>query len=93
MTAKMRACVGFARFCVDHGVDPADLAELMGLAGRAAAAGERAAGSDDERIDRASERATRKFEEKANSLGFAVMWPGLYPALVKGGPMIHLPEL
>ena len=32
------------------------------------------------------------FEKIANSLGFTVIWPGLWPLLFKNGVEIHLPD-
>lgn len=36
--------------------------------------------------------AITRFEELAESLGFMVIWPGLYPVLVKDGHHYDLPD-
>ena len=38
------------------------------------------------------EKACEAFEEYANSFGFSVDWPGIYPVMEKDGVRYHMPE-
>jgi hypothetical protein len=75
--------IDFARFCVKHGIEAYDVAELVTLAERAFKAGERLCNSGSDRDNKASERTGEAFEAKAKALGFEVTWPGLWPQLMK----------
>lgn len=78
--------VRFARFAVEHKVDPLDLAELLTLASRAFSAGETEANTG-----KSADKARERFEAKAKSMGFGTSWPGLLPMLTRGGKDVYLP--
>ncbi len=92
-TRTLESCCTFANFAIEQGLLPYDLAELILLARRAFSAGERAASVDDEVASRREDKTGEAFAEKAQSLGYTVIWPGLWPTLVKDGKQIHLPSI
>ncbi len=55
----------FARFCLDHKIDPQDLANLITLGKRSKTAGEREVSIDDENVRIAAQKAHTRFEEAA----------------------------
>lgn len=91
-SGKLRACVAFARFAADNGLDPFDAAHLCHLARKAFTAGERNCNLGTDASDAAEQRAGNAFEEKAKAHGFKVQWPGLWPMLLKDGRSVYLPE-
>ena len=69
------------------GVKPGQLARLFTLAEAAAKAMELEC-SEDNAPD--SKPKTDAVEDYAKTLGYGVMWPGLYPILTKDGNQIHI---
>lgn len=88
MSKTLNACVRFANFSQFHGINTADLADLIGLAHRAYSAGEREANTN-----ASAERARDRFERKAKALGYGVCWYGLWPTLRRNERDIELPAL
>lgn len=88
ISKRMQSCVSFARFAREHRLEPADLAELLGLAAAAFKAGERECNTG-----RSADPARRRFEAKAKAMRFGAYWPGLLPALKRRGETIHLPDV
>lgn len=93
LSKRMMGCVQFARFAVNHSVDPMELAELLTLADRAFKAGERDCNEGSDKSGRAYETAHKRFGVKARELGFEVSWPGLWPQLRRDGHDICLPDV
>ncbi len=92
-TKTMESCCTFANFAIEQGLLPYDLAELILLARRAFKAGEKNCNEGSETSSLAEDRSGKAFIEKAASLGFGTMWPGLWPTLLKDGKQIHLPSI
>lgn len=90
---RLEHLVNFARWCRREKIDPLKAAELIHLAERAFKAGETACNSADQSASKREQRAGEKFEKAAESLGFSVTWPGLYPTLSRGGHEVYLPEV
>jgi hypothetical protein len=88
LSKTLQACLRFERFCNEHDVHPADLAELITLARRAFHAGEQACNTGNHR---AEDRTADRFRSKALAMGFGVQWPGLWPVLREDGRDVELP--
>jgi len=93
LNKTLSAFVQLAAFAANENLKPHDVAELVALAGRAFAAGERHANGTDtlDKADKA-DKAGEAFEAKAAALGYSVDWPGLWPVLRKGGRDVYLPS-
>lgn len=90
MTKTQERFIHFANFAIAHGIKPIDLAELIDLADKAASA----AAKENYTGGTRATNARRRFEEKANALGFDADYNGLRPHLVKYGQSnqsIYLP--
>lgn len=86
--------ITFARFCIGHKIEPADAAELVALARSAFRAGERETSDYQLSATRRAANACKAFERKAESLGFKVDWPGLWPRLIgKNGHTYNVPPV
>ncbi len=85
LTRRMRECVAFAKFAAEHHMDPTDLAELLTLADRAFAAGERECNTG-----KSADQQRQTFETVAKRHGFGVEWNGLGPTLKKAGRDVYL---
>lgn len=81
----------FGRFCAANRIDPGDAARLHYLAARAFRAGERETSVPG--AGPAAERARKRLETFAASIGLTTYWPGLLPAFKRRGRTIYLAEV
>ena len=74
-------CVTFAKWCAREKKDPSEIAQLISLARKAKAAGEKHCNFGTDKTNAAELKAAYKFELLAKKLGYRVHWPGLWPVL------------
>lgn len=92
LSKTLRFAVQLGRFAAQNNLDIGDAAELVALAGKVFTTGERDANTGSESSFRAYDKATKEFARKAESLGFAAQFPGLWPNLVKDGREVYIPS-
>jgi hypothetical protein len=74
------------------GITKRQLRKLMRLCDVAATAQERWHNEDKTGLDKAAEAACDAFTALATKYGFTTTWPGIYPALSKGGETFYMPD-
>lgn len=83
LTKGLQSSISFAKFAIEHKIEPSDLAKMIVLSDKRARAYER---------NRNDEDYLEEFELLALKNGFKTEWNGLYPTLNKNGYQYHLPE-
>ena len=86
---RLQFAVDFANASARMNLPPSELAELCRLAQRAFKAGETYCSIPDRGPQR--DIACRKLEAKAAEHGFVVVWPGLWPRLVRDDKEFLIP--
>ena len=74
-------CVHFAKWCAREGKEPNEVAMLISLARKAAAAGVRYCNVGTDKTYVGELKAADNFERQAKKMGYTVDWPGLWPVL------------
>ncbi len=95
MSKRLDECVMFANWCSREGLTPHQGAELIRLARRAHAAGEKECSYPGAR---SSENSHKRFENAVSIYldGYTVEWNGLWPSVVSHNPGrcdINIPDI
>lgn len=91
----LRDAVFFARWCHHESQEPAAVARLIALAkahSRSWARSTHDQSTSSYYIEK-SEKLARQIEAQAQTMGYSVTWPGLWPQLSRNGRDIDLPSM
>lgn len=81
----------FGRFAQEFGLTTDEVAQLCNLANDAAYAEELAISENIPGLRKKADIAVNEFEVLAQTHGFGVSWPGLFPLLRRDGRDVYLP--
>lgn len=89
LNKTMRVFIECCAFAQREQLQPQDVAELITLAQKCHAAGERLCCGTISITEH--DRVIERFDSKASALGYKVEWPGLWPVLRKGDRDVYIP--